>query len=373
MAGIYIHIPFCKQACHYCNFHFSTSLRHKDRMLAAIEKELVLRKNYLEGAPIASIYLGGGTPSLLTVEEIQALLHTINQLHDVAPNAEITLEANPDDLNPDYLAGLAAETPVNRLSIGVQSLVEEDLLYMHRAHQATEALQSIRWAKAAGFDVLTADLIYGSPHLTDEAWRTNIRTLIEEGITHLSCYALTVEPQTALAHFIAQNKVAPVDEDKAARHFEILLEELPKYGFEQYEISNFCKPPNYAVHNSNYWRGVHYLGVGPAAHSFNSETRSSNVAHNAKYLKAIEAGRLPQYIEPLDVATQYNEYLLTALRTKWGVDTEKLSNWGRLAIFETEIKPFLEAGQLEKAGTHYCLTPKGRLLADHIISELFWV
>lgn len=373
MAGLYVHIPFCKQACHYCNFHFSTSLKQKDRLLQALLKELLLQKDYLKAAPLQSIYFGGGTPSLLQASELQLLLDGIYELHEVAEDAEITLETNPDDLNPAYLKALKA-TGINRLSIGLQSFIPEDLAFMNRAHTAAEAEQCLDWARAAGFKDLTVDLIYGSPFLSNEQWLANIDKVIAAKVPHISCYALTVEPKTALAHFIETGEYPAPSEERAAQHFELLLERLTAAGYEQYEISNFCIPPHYAKHNSNYWLSKPYLGIGPSAHSFDGKNRQWNVANNPQYYKSIEAGILPFELEVLSPVNRFNEYLLTGLRTKWGCSKVRLKSWGAEAWqhFQREAAVFLADGHLLEEEGRYVLAPKGRLLADHILSRLFW-
>lgn len=373
MAGLYLHIPFCKQACHYCNFHFSTSLKQKDRLLEALLKELALQKDYLEGAPLESIYFGGGTPSLLQASELELLLKRIYDLYEVGRNAEITLETNPDDLSLAYLEALKARG-INRLSIGLQSFVPEDLEFMNRAHTAKEAEQCLDWARAAGFKDLTVDLIYGSPFLSNVQWLENIDKVIEAEIPHISCYALTVEPKTALAHFIKAGKYPEPSEERAAQHFELLLERLNAAGYEQYEISNFCIPPHYAKHNANYWLSQPYLGVGPSAHSFDGENRQWNVANNPQYYQSIEAGEVPFELEVLTAVNRFNEYLLTGLRTKWGCSAERLQTWGTKvwAHFQREAAVFLADGHLVEQKGRYVLAPKGRLLANHILSRLFW-
>lgn len=372
MAGLYLHIPFCKQACHYCNFHFSTSLKQKDGMVAAILQELELQKDYLQEATLDSIYFGGGTPSLLTQQEILAIFEKINELYTVAKNAEITLEANPDDLSIQKLAELK-NTPINRLSIGVQSFFEKDLTFMNRAHNANEAKKCIQNAQAIGFTNLTIDLIYGTPTTSNEMWQQNIQTVIDFDIPHISCYCLTVEPNTALDHFVKKGKAEPVDEEKAAHQFEILMTTLKAAGYEHYEISNFAKPDKHARHNSNYWLGVNYLGIGPSAHSFNGKSRQWNVANNAQYIKALTAKETTFEVEILSKEQQYNEYILTALRTKWGCDLTKIENWGTSfkQHFEKISKSYLTNQLIQQKNNIFTLTDKGKLLADRIAMELF--
>src|SRR5476651_2419435 len=314
MAGIYIHIPFCKQACHYCDFHFSTSLKYRDEMVQAIVKEIRLQMHYLNGETIETVYFGGGTPSLLNSGEINQVIDTITRLHHVATNAEITLEANPDDLDQQKVMALR-QTPVNRFSIGIQSFFDEDLLWMNRAHRSDEAEASVKRTQDAGFENITADLIYGFPLLTDAKWQQNMAKLFALNVPHVSAYSLTVEPRTALASFIKNKKQAPVSDQQSAEQFLMLMAEMDKRGFEHYEISNFSKPGQYSRHNTNYWRGVKYLGIGPSAHSFNGDTRQWNIANNAKYLAGLTTGTIPAETETLTEENRLNEYIMTSLRT----------------------------------------------------------
>lgn len=373
MAGVYFHIPFCKQACHYCDFHFSTSLKYKDEMVQAMIRELRIRKSYLGGQRIESIYFGGGTPSLLTPDNIQGLIDEVGAQFNVADNAEITLEANPDDLDAAKVNALK-QTPVNRFSIGIQSFFEEDLRWMNRAHSAAEAHEAISRVQQAGYDNITVDLIYGYPLLTDDRWRYNINEVLRAGVPHVSAYSMTVEPRTALASFVRKGVQAPMDEGQSARQFEQLMDMLGAEGFEHYEISNFAKPGRYARHNSNYWKGVPYLGVGPSAHSFDGESRQWNVPNNARYLKALQAGELPFQRETLTEKDKLNEHIMTTLRTMWGLDlTVVESRFGKEVgeSIRSAIQPFLSKGDLSVAGQHVTLTRKGKLLADHIAAELF--
>lgn len=372
LSGLYIHIPFCKQACHYCNFHFSTSLKLKDRMLLALLNEIDLQKDYLTTRELSSIYFGGGTPSLLDKAAIELIFSKIKQHFVLAKDAEITLEANPDDLTKKKLADLAT-TPINRLSIGIQSFSEADLNYMNRAHTASEASHCIENAQEVGFQNLTVDLIYGTPTTSHEQWATNIEQVLDSDIPHISCYCLTVEPKTALAHFVKAGKYAAPDDEYAAQQFEYLIERLDKAGYDHYEISNFAKPNHYAQHNSNYWLGQQYLGIGPSAHSFDGRSRQWNIAHNMQYIQAIEAGRVPFEIEELSSTERYNEYVMTALRTIWGCDIRRIREIGGTfeKHFLEEVRPFLQNGtMLEKEGV-FTLTKAGKLLADNIAMELF--
>jgi oxygen-independent coproporphyrinogen III oxidase len=374
LAGIYIHIPFCKKACHYCNFHFSTSLKQKDTLLAALLDEIAIQKNYLKGAEIETIYLGGGTPSVLTIKDLDILFKTLYANFNIAENAEITLEANPDDLNDDYLRDLKQLSPINRLSIGVQSFVEEDLLWMNRAHNAIEAKACIEYAQDIGFENLTVDLIYGSPTTSDVQWLKNLKTVFSYDIPHVSCYSLTVETGTALHNLVKKGKSAPVDEEKSARHFEILMAEMKRYGYIHYEISNFAQPDNFARHNSNYWLGVPYLGLGPSAHSFDGKSRQWNIANNAAYIKSLKDNIVPFEIENLTPTQRYNEYVMTTLRTVWGSDPSVIGHkFGKnyLIYFNKHILQFVQNETVRTDGKQYFLTDKGRLFADKIAMELF--
>ena len=372
MAGLYIHIPFCKQACYYCNFHFSTSLGQKAALLQALLKELKLQKDYLESEKLETIYLGGGTPSLLSKKELLQIFETIYQHYSVANHAEITLEANPDDLSKQKLKALK-QSPINRLSIGIQSFFEEDLLFMNRAHNAQEAKDCIQNAQEMGFENLTIDLIYGAPTTSDTNWKINIQTAIEYQIPHISCYCLTVEPRTALAHFVKKGKVQALDEVQAARQFKMLMHQMKKADYEHYEISNFAKPNWHSKHNSSYWLGAKYLGIGPAAHSFNGTSRQWNIAHNIKYIKALQNKKLPFDKEILSKEQQYNEYVLIALRTKWGCHLSKIKSFGKNieTHFKKEIAAHQKAGLVKAEKDIFFLTEKGKLFADRITMALF--
>lgn len=373
MAGIYIHIPFCKQACHYCDFHFTTSLKYKEELLSALQKELIISKDYLQEQTIESIYLGGGTPSLLSAQEINYLLDTIYTHFSIASNPEITIEANPDDLTKEKVRELR-ESLINRFSIGVQSFYEEDLRWMNRAHNAQEADSAIKRVQDAGFEDITADLIYGYPLLSDLKWINNIQQIINLGIPHLSAYSMTIEPQTALASFINKGIQKPMNEGQSADQFLILTEMITKGGFEQYEISNYAKNERYSKHNTNYWKGVPYLGIGPSAHSFNGTSRQWNIANNSKYIQSIIRNEIPMEMEMLTEADKFNEYVMTSLRTKWGIDINYL-NQNFPSEFMQAMNEFLPKYQEEKKIKQekniYTLTQKGKLLADQIASEFF--
>ena len=342
-------------------------------MVNAILTELELRRDYLNGAAIESVYFGGGTPSLLETKDLERIFETIHRLYQVDAAAEITLEANPDDLSAEKLDALRQYTPVNRLSIGIQSFSDADLRWMNRAHHALHARQCLDEALKAGFHDLTIDLIYGAPTTSDEQWQENLAIAFEYGIPHLSCYCLTVEEGTALGTFVRRGQQPPVEEEKAARQFEYLMQATEAQGFDHYEISNFAKPGHYARHNSNYWRGEHYLGAGPSAHSFDGVSRQWNIANNTLYIKALNDKKVPAEREVLSSEQRFNEYIMTALRTIWGVEPEKLEvlDPAFAAYFEQAVQTYLLAGTVEKSGAVYRLTRTGKLLADRIAMELF--
>lgn len=342
-------------------------------MLKALRQEILLRKSYLNNQSIETIYFGGGTPSLLSANELQILLGEIVDQFDVSSNAEITIEANPDDLNPQRVKELR-QTLINRFSIGIQSFFEEDLRWMNRAHTATEAQSSIKRVQDAGFENITADLIYGYPLLTNPKWEHNIQELIQLNIPHISSYSMTVEPATALSSFIKKGEQKAMDEGQSAAQFLILMEQLKEAGFDHYEISNFAKPGSYSKHNSNYWEGISYLGIGPSAHSFNGESRQWNISNNAKYIDQIEKGKIPAEIEELTLENRINEYIMTSLRTSKGMDLDKIADqFG--SDYSNEIKnnldAFTEKNWILKKDQQIILTTDGKLFADHIASELF--
>lgn len=342
-------------------------------MVNSLLEEMTLQKDYLGQEPVHTIYFGGGTPSLLDAAQLQALLAKLRATFPVAADAEITLEANPDDLTANKLAMLK-EVGINRLSIGIQSFHEADLLWMNRAHNSQQARDCIRLARKTGFDNLTIDLIYGGPTLSDEGWEQNVQQAIALGIPHLSCYALTVEPGTALDHFIKKKKMAPTDPDKAARHFEMLMQWLEAAGYEHYEISNFALPGWHSRHNSSYWQGKSYLGLGPSAHSFNGVSRQWNIANNALYIKSITAGKVPFEMESLTTSMQFNEYIMTALRTSAGCQLEWVAEKFGTSLVNhliTNSQSFITMGRMERVGDSLRLTKAGRLFADGIAGDLF--
>jgi oxygen-independent coproporphyrinogen-3 oxidase len=373
MAGIYLHIPFCKQACHYCDFHFSTSLKYKDELLQALVKEIQLQKNYLQGETIETIYFGGGTPSLLAAGEINLLIDTITGLHTVTSDAEITLEANPDDLDKAKVQALR-QTTVNRFSIGIQSFFDDDLQWMNRVHRAGEAEASVKRAQDSGFENITVDLIYGYPLLTGQKWKHNLNKVFELDVPHVSAYSMTVEPKTPLASFINKKKQPAMNDQQSAEQFNLLMDTMQTNGFEHYEISNFCKPGHYSRHNSNYWRGVKYLGIGPSAHSYNGEARQWNIANNAKYIQSIQTDTLPAETETLTETDRLNEYVMTSLRTMWGLDLDKLNAIAAASANQLliEAEPYLQKEWIIKKNNIIYLTQTGKLYADHIAAGLFF-
>ena len=372
MAGIYIHIPFCKQACFYCDFHFSTSLKKKEDMILSLIKEIELRKNELGDTIIETIYFGGGTPSVLNTEEIRELIKAVYTHFNVIENPEITLEANPDDLSEEKIIALS-KSPVNRLSIGVQSFFEKDLKLMNRAHNSNEAKESLAIALRY-FDNISLDLIYGIPDCTNEEWLINIQTALSFGVPHISSYALIVEPRTALERLIAKGKIKNVSDVKSEEQFHILTKELDKEGFENYELSNFGKEGFFSKNNSSYWLGIPYIGIGPSAHSFDGKQRSWNIKNNSKYIKSIQEHVLPIERETLSITDKYNEYVMTGLRTIWGVSLEKIkNNFGEkyLDYLEVQSKKHIEQELLYIEKGVLKTRKKGRFLVDGIASDLF--
>lgn len=372
MAGLYLHIPFCRKACHYCNFHFSTSQRLINDFPAALLKEMELQRDYLGGQAVETIYFGGGTPSMLAPAVLEQLLDRIRQLFPVTTDAELTLEANPDDMEAGRVRDWK-NMGINRLSIGIQSFFEEDLRWMNRAHAAAQARSAIETALPL-IPNLTIDLIYGTPTLPDKNWISNIETALDYGIPHLSCYALTVEPKTPLDALIRKKEKPDVQPEDQARQFILLMERLEVAGYEHYEISNFAKPGHRSRHNSAYWSGAHYLGLGPSAHSYNGAGRQWNIANNALYIKSLEAGTVPYESEVLSETDQFNEYIMTALRTMEGIDLERAgSRFGAAVIQELEkqLSLTVTAGNAIQTEKGYRLTKEGKLLADGIAASLF--
>lgn len=374
MAGIYIHIPFCKQACHYCNFHFSTSLRHRDEMVTAICKEIDLQKDFLTNKNLTTIYFGGGTPSLLETSEINQILERLSKNYSWENNIEITLEANPDDITTEKISKLRAGG-VNRLSIGIQSFIDSELLASNRAHNSDESLKAVQICQDAGIDNLSIDIIYGMPGSTQDSWQYNIDKALELDVDHISSYALTVEPKTFLDHMVKKGGILLPKEMEVNKQYLQLIHSLTTAGYDHYEISNFAKPSKYAVHNTNYWMSVPYLGLGPSAHSYQPTFRQWNINNNAKYIKSISKGVIPSEREQTKYADQFNEYIMTRLRTMWGVDLNELNNRfsSELNNVQKNIAKYIKSQHVLLEDNHYRLTPKGKLLADGIASDLFLV
>jgi oxygen-independent coproporphyrinogen-3 oxidase len=376
MSGIYIHIPFCKQACHYCDFHFSTSMKNREAMVLALGKELALRKGEFADDPefsgVETIYFGGGTPSVLSNADLEFLIDAVFSNYKVSENPEITIEANPDDLDNGRISELA-NSKVNRLSIGVQSFFEEDLQLMNRAHNAEEAKRCLESASKK-FDNISLDLIYGIPGLSNKKWKQNIETALSFGIPHISSYALTVEPKTALKKLIQTGKIAEPNDEAAQEHFIMLVETLEANGFIHYELSNFGKENYFSKNNSAYWLGKKYIGIGPSAHSYDGISRSWNVANNSIYLKSINENKLPNETEILSATDRYNEYIMTGLRTIWGVSLERIHAEFGQSYSDYLLKrsqKFLDDGLLSITNNTLKTTKKGKFLTDGIASDLF--
>ena len=374
MAGIYIHIPFCKQACHYCDFHFSTNLRKKQDMVSALQKELLLRKDELKNEEVQTIYFGGGTPSVLEIGEINEIIKTVDENYRVIKHPEITLEANPDDLSIKKIKELS-DSPINRLSIGVQSFFDQDLKLMNRAHDAKEADLCLNEAKKY-FDNISIDLIYGIPGMTNARWEENINKALSYELPHISSYALTVETKTALKAFIDKGIIPNVDDEVAEEQFNILCTLLEKEGFINYEISNFGKEGYFSKNNTAYWKGKKYIGIGPSAHSYDGTKRAWNINNNSKYIRSIKENILPLEEEVLSKTDRYNEYVMTALRTIWGVSLDKIRNEFGTGYYEyllDQSDKYIKEKLLVTEGDKLSVTKKGKFLCDGIASDLFMI
>jgi oxygen-independent coproporphyrinogen-3 oxidase len=376
LAGIYIHIPFCRQACTYCNFHFSTSLARKDLFLEILNKEILHESGLLPaGAAIETIYIGGGTPSLLSSLELDKIVTNLRKKFKVDAAAEVTLEANPDNIQPQILKEWR-KLGINRLSLGVQSFSDEELQWMNRAHNAFESLASIDEIQQAGFDNFSVDLIFGSPLLSNEALEQNLDILFRRSVPHISCYALTVEPRTALDHMVKSHRSKPVDPEKQATQFLLLMQAMKSNGYEQYEISNYSKPGMRSKHNSAYWQGKPYAGYGPSAHSYDGiKSRRWNIANNSLYIQSLQEDKIPFEEEILSPTQQLNEYIMTSLRTIEGMDQQqikKLSSDANAAIILKACEPFIQSGKMEFDSGKITLTDNGKLFADGIASDLFF-
>ncbi len=375
MAGIYIHIPFCKQKCHYCNFYSTILLKYRNDFVSALTREIASKKAYLEKEKVHSVYFGGGTPSMLSTDEISYIINLIDYRFDVASDAEITLEANPDDLNKDKINDLKNYTPINRLSIGIQSFFDDDLRYLNRVHSSNQAHNSIENVLKAGFNNVTIDLIYGIPTLNNEKWKANLKCFFDYKIPHLSSYSLTVESKTALDVLIKKKKIENIVEAESIEHFKILVEETNKHDFIQYEISNFALEGHYSKHNSIYWLGGYYLGLGPSAHSYNGKSRQWNVMSIKKYCEEDLIENIVEEKEYLNKDQSFNEYILTSLRTLWGCDVEHIKNaFGKKYSqhFIINITNAINENNVIRNGNIYTLTNAGKLFADGIASSLFY-
>ena len=378
MAGIYIHIPFCKQACHYCNFHFSTSLQFKDELITALIKEIQISStkvgDSVEKEVCETIYFGGGTPSIVSITDLTMILEAIATKFEINKDAEITLEANPDDITAEKLQ-LWKKAGINRLSVGIQSFLDPELIWMNRAHSAADSIRCIDEIKDAGFFDYSIDLIYGSPLLSNQDWASTIDTVIEKNIPHISCYALTVEPKTALDKMIAQNKKEPVDTERQAEQFLLVMNKMEQAGYEHYEISNFSKPGMRSKHNSSYWQGKKYYGFGPAAHSYDGKIRKWNVANNALYIQSLKKNCIPSEEELLTATQSLNEYIMTSLRTMEGIDLEKMSPlFGINAVNQLlqSSEKYIQSKKLIQINSSLILTKEGKLFADGIAADLFF-
>ncbi len=372
MSGIYIHIPFCKQACHYCDFHFSTNLKKKDEMVLALAKEIEMRKNEFQDEIVETIYFGGGTPSILSIADLRFLIDEVYRNYKVVEKPEITVEANPDDLAENRIIELS-KNKVNRLSIGIQSFFEDDLKMMNRAHNAEEAKKCLETATQY-FDNISIDLIYGVPEMSNEKWLQNIETALSFGVPHISSYALTVEPKTALHSFIKKGIIPQPDDEVAQDHFHILVDKLSENGFIHYELSNFGKENYFSKNNSSYWLGKKYIGIGPSAHSYDGKNRGWNVSNNSLYIKSIQENKLPIEIETLTKTDRYNEYIMTGLRTIWGVSFERIEQeFGKtyLDYLNQQAAKFIEDHLLFVDDNILRTTKKGKFLSDGIASDLF--
>lgn len=372
MSGIYIHIPFCKQACHYCDFHFSTSLKKKDEMVLALSKEIGLRKDEFKDEIVETIYFGGGTPSILQIDDLRFLIDEVYKNYSVAENPEITLEANPDDLSEERIIALS-QSNINRLSIGVQSFFEDDLKLMNRAHNAAEARKCLDIATQY-FDNISIDLIYGMPNMSHEKWLQNIQTALSYNIPHISSYALTVEPKTALHSFIKKGIIPQPDDEMASAHFHLLVDKLEENDFIHYELSNFGKENYFSKNNSSYWLGKKYIGIGPSAHSYDGISRSWNVSNNAIYLKSLAENTWPSETEKLTKTDRYNEYVMTGLRTIWGISLDRIrTEFGQpyLEYLNQQASKYIEDHLLFIDDNILRTTKSGKFLSDGIASDLF--
>ena len=375
MAGIYLHIPFCKTRCIYCDFYSTTRSELKTRYVRALCRELEMRKKYLKGEYVETIYFGGGTPSQLEEEDFRLIFDVIREQYGMEHCREITLEANPDDLTPDYLKMLAS-LPFNRISMGIQTFDDTTLQLLKRRHTSRTAIEAVHRCRETGFQNISIDLIYGLPGETKERWENDLRQAISLDVEHISAYHLTYEEDTPIYNMLKQHQIEEVDEDSSLQFFTLLIEHLQEAGYEHYEISNFCRPGKYSRHNTSYWKGIPYLGCGPSAHSFNGTTREWNVSSIDLYIKGIEGDRRNFETENLDQTTRYNEFIITTIRTVWGTPIEKLKQEFGNELWEYCRKmsaPYLENGKLEMHEGALRLTREGIFISDSIMSDLLWV
>lgn len=375
MAGLYIHVPFCEKRCLYCDFFSNTDMKFKSAYIQSIIREMELRKDYINGEAIETLYFGGGTPSQLQAEDFELLFSAIHKNFDISCCQEITLEANPDDMTPDYIA-MIRHFPFNRVSMGVQSFQPDDLLFLNRRHSAQQAIQAVDYCKEAGINNISIDLIYGLPGQTLSLWEQNLEQAIRLNVPHLSAYHLIYEEGTALYKLVEAGKIKPVSEEASVAFFTTLIEKLTDAGYLHYEISNFARPNAFSRHNSSYWNGKSYLGLGPSAHSYNGTDREWNVSSLPKYIKSIQEGHPDLETEELSPATRYNDYIITRLRTMWGIDYDKLSaTFGKqmLAYCQRQAAPYIKQGLLKQSGNVLTLTREGIFISDGIMSDLLWV
>ncbi|MGQ1911762.1 radical SAM family heme chaperone HemW [Marinifilum sp. RC60d5] len=375
MSGVYFHIPFCKQLCHYCAFHKSISLHAKNDMLECFKKELELKKNYLSEDHLSSIYFGGGTPSVYQPDKIQELINEVQKYWKIDSNAEITLEANPDDLSVKYLKQLS-ETSVNRLSVGIQSFHDEDLILMNRRHTGKQAYEAIKRAQYYGFDNISVDQIYGVPGLTMKKWKENLNLVYKLNIQHISSYHLMYDPNTVFAKKLEKGQLTEMDEEESYEQYKYLVDSARKNGFKHYEISNFCKENYISRHNSSYWQQKEYLGIGPSAHSYNFKEREWNIAHNHKYMKAIKEGKSFSEKEELNIYDRFNDLILTSLRTYWGLNlTSVKEQFGEKLYLHclSKAEKYIQSNHIRKENSSLILSDKGVFVSNDIMSDFFYV
>ena len=370
--GFYVHVPFCRQACRYCDFHFAVSLQYKKDMIKAMLLEIKDKSTLFGNEEITTLYFGGGTPSVFDPEELQIIIHAIKRRFQSHPELEISLEANPDDLSNEYLKEIY-NIGIRRLSIGIQSFRDEDLLLMRRSHTAGQAEEAIRNARETGFNDINADLIYGIPGQKFSDWKKNVRILLKTGVQHISAYHLTFEPGTVFDHWRKKKRIFPVEEEESLMQFQFLKRETKKEGFEHYEISNFALPGFLSKHNTSYWKNQNYIGIGPSAHSYNGMERFWNISHNHKYMELVSKGE-GKYVEKETLSTRnaYNEYMLTSLRTVWGIDLDEISSrFGDNYVKYTRkiAQKYSDENILSKSGNKYSVFEKGIFLADQITRD----